>query len=93
MTFFLSVPTYHIIFAAGENMGSSSKIFSTSVAPNTREVHWAEMEVGKAWMTGSISPTSGPATGTSGKEGRVMGWLLSGKIITMPSGWSWASFS
>lgn len=92
--------------AAGLNMGSSAKAFSTRLVPSAAGGHWAEMAVGKASMVGSIfpgiwgsgfrgrvTPTSGPPAGTSGKEGRVMGWSIAGSILTMPSGWSWAVFS
>lgn len=93
-------------YAVGLNMGSSVKSFSTKVAPATAGVHWAETEVGKASMVGSVcpgiwgsglrsrmTPTSGPPTGTSGKEGRVMGWSMAGSVLTVPSGWSWTSSS
>lgn len=69
-------------YAAVLNMGSSAKSFSTRVSPATTAAHWAETEVGRAWMLGSISPgiwgsglrgrvtaTSGPAAGTSGEGG------------------------
>lgn len=82
------------------------KSFSTRVATATEGAHWAETEVGKALMVGSlppgiwgsglrgrVTPTSGPPAGTSGKEGRVMAWSIAGSILTMPSGWSWAAVS
>lgn len=90
-------------YAAGLNMGSSEKTFSIRLSPVAAGAQLGEIALGKGWMMGSIcpgtwgsglrgrvTPTSGPPAGTSGKEGRVMGWFMAGKYFTVPTGWSWA---
>jgi len=89
-------------------MGSSAKSLSTRLtgSAGAAGTHSAETEVGKGRMVGSIcpgiwgsglrgrvTPTSGPAAGVSGKEGRVTGLPKSGSILTMPSGWKWTEVS
>lgn len=72
--------------AAGLNLGSSANRLFTRPVPAAGTGHCADKEVGKAWMVGSVipgilgsglrgrvTPTSGPATGTSGNEGKVIG--------------------
>lgn len=85
--------------ATGLNRGSSENSFFTRPLPTVGMGHSAEREVGKAKTFGSVipgilgsglrgrvTPISGPPTGTSGKEGRVIGWPMAGSILIKPSG-------
>lgn len=99
---------YEPFYAAILNSGSSAKSFSSRwlSSPAVGAAQSAESVVGKGRMVGSVAPgiwgsglrgrvtpTSGPATGTSGKEGMVTGWPRAGSTLTVPSGWSWAVVS